>query len=44
VKALVSWWMAKAILMVELAMEMVNKEKKEGKEDKEDERSTTQYH
>jgi hypothetical protein len=44
---LVSWWMGEAILLIELAMEMVNKEKKEGKEDEEDEedkRSTIQYH
>jgi hypothetical protein len=37
-KVLVSWWLGKAILLIELAMEMVNKEKREGKEDEEDER------
>jgi hypothetical protein len=36
--------MGKAILLIELAMEMVNKEKKEGKEDEEDEWSTAKYH
>jgi hypothetical protein len=47
IRVLVSWWMGEAILLIELAMEMVNKEKKEGKEDEEDEedkRSTIQYH
>jgi hypothetical protein len=43
-RVLVSWWMGEAILLIELAMEMVNKEKKEGKEDEEDKRSTIQYH
>jgi hypothetical protein len=41
VKVLVSWWMNEAILLIELAMEMVNKEGQEGKEDEEDEWSTT---
>jgi hypothetical protein len=43
VRLLVSW-IGEAILLIELAMEMVNKEDKERKEDEEDERKTAQYY